>query len=113
MNHDFLGIVDVGKFQLLLPTTKGGSYRRLTTLPRQTNQPPQLHELDLSEHEGQTLMVKGEEGGEWLWSAEIIDEAGPILTAIVQKLYQDTLQRGEHWHLNPETDSQFWHLETS
>lgn len=113
MNRNFLGIVEVGKFKLLLPTTEQGAYRRLTTLPQQASQPPQLHELDLSEHEGETIMVSGDDGGEWLWSATIIDEAGPILAAVVHKLCQETRQKGEHWHLTLETDSHFWHLENA
>lgn len=31
-------------------------------------------------------MVRGHDGGGWIYSAEVIDQVGPILTAVVQKV---------------------------
>ncbi|MEM8778313.1 MAG: hypothetical protein AAGF26_05460 [Cyanobacteria bacterium P01_G01_bin.49] len=113
MDNRFLGIVETGKFKLLLPTSKQGLYLRLTTLPVNDSQSPESDELDLSRYEGQALMVLGYDLNGWLWSANVIDQAKPILTSVVQKLCQDVAQNEEQWHLNPATDSHFWHLETA
>lgn len=47
------------------------------------------HELDLSKYEGRAIMVRGSlpEYNGWLYEAQIIDEASPILTAVVNKIF--------------------------
>jgi hypothetical protein len=52
--------------------------------------PPEARELNLAEYEGQAIMVCGHDGGGWIYSAEIIDVAGPILTAVVQQVFGET-----------------------
>jgi hypothetical protein len=32
-------------------------------------------------------MIRGHDGGGWIYSAEVIDEAGSILTAVVQRVF--------------------------
>jgi hypothetical protein len=49
--------------------------------------PPEAQEIDLKKHEGKAIMVRGRYGGGWIYSAEIIDLAGPILSALVQKVF--------------------------
>ena len=65
---------------------KGGSVR-LTSLPMQAAQPPESGELDLTEYEGKAITVRGHDGGGWIYSAEVIDQAGLILTAVVQQVF--------------------------
>jgi hypothetical protein len=49
--------------------------------------PPETAELDLSVYEGKAIMVHGHDGGGWIYSAMVIDQAGPILTAVVRKVF--------------------------
>lgn len=49
----------------------------------QEARPPESTELDLTEYEGKAIMVRGHSSGEWIYSAEVIDQARPILTAVV------------------------------
>ncbi|ACK69365.1 hypothetical protein PCC7424_0909 [Gloeothece citriformis PCC 7424] len=88
-DNQYLGIVEIGKLKLLLPPTVAGNYRRLSSSPMYINQPPELTEIDLSEYEGQAMMVTGLDGGGWLWCAEIIDVGSPILTALVQQVFEE------------------------
>lgn len=86
-NDRFLGIVKNGKFQLLLPENLAGTSFRLTSIRMQEAVSPESREISLTEYEGEAIMIQGREGGEWIYSAELIDEAGPILTVLVRKLF--------------------------
>lgn len=83
----FLGMVENGKFQLLLPENLVGASFRLTSVRIQEAVSPESREINLVEYEGEAIMIQGLESGGWIYSAELIDEAGPILTILVQKLF--------------------------
>lgn len=86
-NNQFLGIVKNGQLRLLQPENLAGTSVRLTRIQMQEAQTPESAELDLTEYEGRAIMVRGHEGGKWIFSAEVIDQVGPILTVLVQKLF--------------------------
>jgi hypothetical protein len=89
MNGDdqLLGIVEGGEFRPLVPRSILSVPVRLTRIPMQAAQAPESAELDLTEYEGQAIMVSGHGGGGWIYSAAVIDQAGPILTAVVQQVF--------------------------
>jgi hypothetical protein len=90
-NSQFLGIVQNGQFQPLSPKPATGGPIRLTTISMQMAQAPETGELDLAKYEGSAIMIRGRDaGGGWIYSAEVIDQAGPILTAVVQKVFSET-----------------------
>jgi len=86
-NDQFLGVVQDGAFELLSPYHAPGGSARLTAIPMQAAVPPETAELDLSAYEGQASMVRGHDGGGWIYSAVVIDQAGPILTAVVLEAF--------------------------
>ena len=86
-NDQFLGIVQLGQFQILMPARPVGGSVRLTSMGMQVAMPPESEEIDLSKYEGQAVMVQGHDGGGWIYSATVIDQAGPILTAVVQQVF--------------------------
>lgn len=93
-SNQFLGIVKKGEapstglqLQLLVPDSQFGRFRKLTDIQMQEARPPEAGELDLTEYEGKVIMVDGQDGGRWIYSASIVDVAGPILTAVVNKLF--------------------------
>lgn len=94
MNKDgqFLGMVENRKFQLLLPETLAGTSFRLTSVRVQEAVSPESREINLAEYEREAILIQGRESGEWIYSAELIDEAGPILTLLVQQLLIDKNQ---------------------
>lgn len=52
---------------------------------------PESAELDLTPYEGKAVMVSGRDGGAgWVYSAQVVDEAGPILTAVVYQVFGQT-----------------------
>ena len=56
-------------------------------MPMQAALPPEAQEIDLKKHEGKAIMVVGRCSGDWIYSAEIIDLASPIVTALVKKVF--------------------------
>lgn len=96
--NQFLGIVRKAKapstglqLQLLIPDSQFGRFRKLTDIQMQEARPPEAGELDLTEYEGKVIMINGQDGGRWIYSASIIDAAGPILTAVVNKVFKEIL----------------------
>ncbi len=89
----YLGIVEGGRFILLLPEAEAGSHLRLTTLERTMAQPPEVDEIHLDESEGQVVMVSGDADPQWIWSAQVVDVAGPIVSALAISLLPGLLRR--------------------
>jgi hypothetical protein len=87
-NNQFLGIVTDGSLKSLRPALSPG--KRLTAIAMQEAITPEARELNLDEYEGKVIMVRGHDGGGWIYSAEVIDVAEPILTAVVQQVFGET-----------------------
>jgi hypothetical protein len=85
--HQVLGIVRDAQFHRLPPDPSFDLPARLTRINVMEAVPPESREIDLSEYEGKAIMVAGHDQGGWIYSAEVIDEAGPILTAVVEKVF--------------------------
>jgi hypothetical protein len=75
------------KLTILLPESEAGNIARLTEMPMQAAIPPEAQEISVRKHEGKVIMVKGSIDGGWIYSAEVIDLAGPILSALVLKVF--------------------------
>ena len=56
-------------------------------MPMQASIPPEVQEISIKKHEGKAIMVKGRYSGGWIYSTEMIDLAGPILSALVRKVF--------------------------
>lgn len=83
----FIGVVEMGEFLILDPPRPIGGTVSLTRIPMQAAQSPESDEIDLAGYEGRSIMVCGHEDSGWIYSAKIIDQAGPILTAVVEKVF--------------------------
>lgn len=93
MNGDtLLGIVEDGAFQRLSP---GEGTARLTRMGMQEAMPPETEEILLDDYEGRALLVGGHDIGDWIYQAEIVEAAGPILTMVVKHLFGGGAERGE------------------
>jgi hypothetical protein len=82
-----IGIVQDGAFLILSPAPLSGTSARLTGIAMQEARSPESKELDLAPYEGCAIAVRGHDGGGWIYSAEVIDQGGPLLTALVQHAY--------------------------
>ena len=93
--YEYLGRVTAGRFEILLPEVLAGSSRRLTEMGMQVAQPPETEELDIADYNGQVVMVRGHADSVWIWSAEVIDVAGPILTVVAEKVLGEAAKTPE------------------
>ena len=82
-----LGTVENGRFKRLEPGGPAGDFLRSSSIQRQETRSPESRELNLAECEGQAIMVSGYVDSGWVYSDAVIDRAGPILTAVVQKVF--------------------------
>jgi hypothetical protein len=83
----FIGVVKGGEFVILDPPSPAGKTARLTRISIQAARSPESDEIDLAGYEGRTIMVCGQEDSGWIYSAKIVDQAGPIITALVEKVF--------------------------
>ncbi|MGA9099920.1 MAG: hypothetical protein WB392_13420 [Methanotrichaceae archaeon] len=90
--NNFLGIVENGRFTVLIPEAAGCCSVKLTKVEHPAipeSDAVRQHAIDLKEYEGKALMVSGSlpkfEG--WLYGANILDASSPILTIVVKKLF--------------------------
>jgi hypothetical protein len=88
----YLGIVENGRFTVLIPEAAGCCSVKLTKLEHPSipeTDAVRQHEINLTDLEGKALMVKGSlpkfEG--WLYEASVVEEASPILTMVVKELF--------------------------
>ncbi len=86
--NQLLGIVQNGQFQLL-PPSAGGS-PRFTSIAPQEARSPESGELQLAAYEGRAIMMEGMDQGGWVYSASVVDQAGPILTEVVRHVFGQT-----------------------
>ncbi len=91
--NKFLGLVQNGRFSILMPRDQCCTVK-LTRISKPASIAEELvssHEISLEEHEGNILMVSGvlPERKGWLYEANIVEQAGPILTEVVKELFRD------------------------
>ncbi|MGW8959983.1 hypothetical protein [Paenibacillus sp. NPDC055715] len=72
IENQYKGIVENGEFHIRQREPIECNTVRLTRISMQAAQTPESAQIDLSSYEGQTIMVRGEENGCWIYSAELI-----------------------------------------
>ena len=90
--EEFLGIVEGGRFSILLPRPQCCTVR-LTRIKKPASIADELvasHEINLAEYEGKAIMITGSlpEHKGWLYDASVIDQSGPILAEVVKELFR-------------------------
>jgi hypothetical protein len=83
-----LGLVQGGELVLLAPAGSAGGSARLTEISMVEAVSPESKEIDLQPYEGMSLVVRGHDGGGWIYEAEMVEQGGPLLTALVQRVYR-------------------------
>ena len=86
-NHGYIGMVFNGQFRPLVTEKETTTLLRLTTINAQAAQSPDSAEVSLAPYEGTAIMVRGIDKGEWIYSATVVEQAGPILTAVVNRVF--------------------------
>ena len=79
-----VGVVEEGEFLPMLGRGLRGNTCRLTRMAMQVAQSPESEEIDLLPFEGSVILIRGRDGGGWIYSAEVIAEGGAMLNALVR-----------------------------
>jgi hypothetical protein len=87
-SETYIGLVEMDRFKVLSPKTDSDSVR-LTTVQVQAAQTPESAEVSLEKFESNAIAVQGILSGDWIFSANVIDTAGPIVTALVRKVLKE------------------------
>jgi len=88
----FMGIVQGDRFSILIPRPQCCTVK-LTRISKPASISEELvasHEINLGEYEGKAIMVSGvlPEHKGWIYEANVIDQASPILTEVVKELFK-------------------------
>jgi hypothetical protein len=84
---ELLGLVQGGELFVIAPAASAGGTARLTQVSMVEAGGPESREIDLQPYEGFTLVVRGHDGGGWIYETEVVEQGGPLLTAIVKRAY--------------------------
>lgn len=84
--RELIGLVKNGRMHILRPPEMAGRDVRLTRMGMQVSATPEMEMIDLSEYENRAVMVRGNESGDWIYDAELIETSGPILSAVVREV---------------------------
>jgi hypothetical protein len=91
LENKILGLVKEGKFiPVKSPSSIAELEKREIRLIRNIahiTEPQAPIPLDLTQYKGKVIMVGGKLQGDTMYTAEVIDEAGPILTTVVLELF--------------------------
>lgn len=89
MNKDiqFFGIVKNKQFKIFAPQELEGKVVTLTTIKTSGSKSPEAGEIDLSQFENKIIEVSGNENSGWIYSAEVVEEAGPVLSDFLRKVF--------------------------
>ncbi|MCP5104806.1 MAG: N-acetylmuramoyl-L-alanine amidase [bacterium] len=85
--EQIFGMVRKGEFTIFAPQQLEGITVRLTALPMDEAHPPENGRIDISKYEGKIIEVCGDTGADWLYSARVIEEAGPVLSDFLKKVF--------------------------
>ena len=86
-DEQFFGIVQEGKFKVFAPQRLEGDLVRLTPMAEKEAKSPESDEIDLSGYEGKIIEVSGEASSGWIYSAKVVEEAGPVLSDFLRKVF--------------------------
>jgi len=83
----FLGLVHNGQLRLLMSADIHSLKVRITASSTQESLLPETEELDLASYESRLILVRGHRNNAWIYSAVIVDAAGPELTRLILEYY--------------------------
>jgi hypothetical protein len=99
-NYGYLGIVEEGRFMPLTAEHPGVTASlRLTALSQESQDAPESEEISLFHLEGSAILVRGVSSGDWVYSATVVEQAGPILSAVVRQTF-DVSEREEPYRIS-------------
>jgi N-acetylmuramoyl-L-alanine amidase len=92
----FFGIVSGGKFKIFAPQHLEGEFVRLTGIKHNEAASPESGEINLTQYEDKIIEVSGQAKDDWIYSAVVVEEAGPVLSDFLRKVFCRGEDRKKH-----------------
>jgi len=86
-NEQFFGIVRNGEFYVFTPQHLEGATVKLTTTWIEEPHATESGVIDLTEFEGKIIEVSGLDKGKCIYSAKVVEEAGPVLSEFLRRVF--------------------------
>ncbi len=86
-NEQFFGMVRNGEFYVFAPQHLEGATVKLTTTWIEEPHTTESGVIDLAEFEGKIIEVSGHDSGIWIYSAKVVEEAGPVLSDFLKRVF--------------------------
>ncbi|HLP47520.1 MAG TPA: N-acetylmuramoyl-L-alanine amidase [Candidatus Kapabacteria bacterium] len=86
-SEQFFGIVRNGDFHIFAPQQLEGSTVKLTCSSLGESQSPENDIINLTKFEGKIIEVSGHENAGWIYSAKVEEEAGPVLSNFLKRVF--------------------------
>ncbi|MCX6583048.1 MAG: N-acetylmuramoyl-L-alanine amidase [Candidatus Aminicenantes bacterium] len=86
-NEQFFGMVRNGEFYVFAPQHLEGATVKLTTTWIEEPHANESGVIDLAEFEGKIIEVSGRDSGKWIYSAKVVEEAGPVLSDFLKRVF--------------------------
>ena len=85
--EEYIGIVENGQLSVLTPDWNSFVPVSPTRMPsKQAAISPEAAAIDIKVYEGKAVMISGRKEDDCIYSAEVIDEAGPIVAALIRRM---------------------------
>ena len=86
-NEQFFGMVRNGEFYVFAPQHLEGATVKLTTTWIEEPHANESGVINLTEFEGKIIEVRGRDSGKWIYSAKVVEEAGPVLSDFLKRVF--------------------------
>jgi N-acetylmuramoyl-L-alanine amidase len=86
-NEQFFGMVRNGEFYVFAPQHLEGATVKLTTTWIEEPDSTESGVIDLAEFEGKIIEVSGRDSGKWIYAAKVVEEAGPVLSDFLKRVF--------------------------
>jgi hypothetical protein len=87
--YSCIGIVHRRLLAPLVSEQQLDGFFRLTTVLPDAAEAPESAEIPLDQYEGSAIFVRGIGKDEWIYGATVVEQAGLILTVVVQVLFSE------------------------
>ena len=85
--EEYIGIVENGQLSVLAPDWNSLVPVSPTRMPgKQAAISPEAAAIDMKAYEGKAVMIRGRKEGDCIYSAEVVDEAGPIVATLIMRM---------------------------
>jgi hypothetical protein len=87
-NYWYIGVVENRRLAVLVAENGvRGTFRLTTVIPNGNETVAGAQEVDLTQEEGTSVLIRGIDRGAWIYAATVVDHGGPLVTTLIAHLF--------------------------